>query len=129
MINVLFNLIAFTFIVKICYLYALCSINICSNTAVMFEQLEDADNTLRDTVKEKEVIETNLMKKSLELEQRDLILKEKTKIAELREELVTTLKSKEQNQEVCVQKLKAAIMVKVVTALLCTDYNVCGKSK
>lgn len=64
------------------------------------------------------------MKKSLELEQRDLILKEKTKIGELREELVTTLKSKEYHQEVCVQKLKAAIMVKVILqflyTLLCT---------
>lgn len=78
------------------------------------------------------MIETDLMKKSLELEQRDLILKEKTKIAELREELVTTLKSKEHHQEVCVQKLKAAIMVKVIFKFLYTIFgtflNFCSKT-
>ncbi|XP_076645062.1 uncharacterized protein LOC143354683 [Halictus rubicundus] len=62
------------------------------------QEVSDLRNNLAEVLQQKEELETALTQKQLELEQRDIVMREQGKVLKLRDELLVLLKGKTQDE-------------------------------
>lgn len=73
-------------------------------------QIKELQYELKDTNEEKSELERIIAQKTLELDQRDLLMREHSQILRARDELIPMVQSKQRREKEYVEKLSAIII-------------------